>query len=970
MELRVRAVCVVILMMSLQLTKGDCPWPREEPSSSPLNSACLCAFNSKNEYSVQCSSVNFPLLMGSLHGRAKNVAFDLLYVNNSEIRELKDRAFLGLQIRNLQISFSEISNISSRAFEGLENTLENLNLQDNHLKEVPTAALSLLQTLNLLDLSGNLLQRIPDFAFQGSNINTLKLSRNVLSLAPEAFKGLESSLKNLNMKGCQLKEVPLAVKRLTSLAFLDLAQNDVRTVDIGILDPMDSLTALNLERNLLQDLEAEVFRGVSDTLSSLSLLNNLLTKFPVEAINSLPQLRVLDIGFNLITKLPSDAFSKVNSLTLLAVDGNPLATIPEEVFKHLNGTLRGLSLGGHYMKCDCRIAWIIKWIKEFDLQVTSRDRDPQFCGQPEILRSKSFYQIEEDELICQELPEPGSNPSSPNVALEPDISPSRPDIFPRPNPKPSEPPRPDIPPKPEFKLTRPGVALPDVIDSKDRENIKKESGSRLGVPDKVPERDVPKDQSEMNSIEKKKEHNMIPPPPKIGAPIQELTSEEPSVKSSRPTTYSPLRPIRPPKAPKGRPNPTGEVEVQDLNPSFTRKVEEAKRKYEENENEMRNNEEAKGGFSREQYSVSDRHPSIVRRPPERPKNPDEFGTSKEDVYGKEVIVQDAYWDSNSINIQWDSETSNILGFRVVYRLFGDKYFKMGQPLAPSSREFKIKNVPPDEYFVACVVSLEEMDIKLESVPFGQCREIRTGDANAQLSTHMDKIIIAASASICGTVIVAVVIFICCFRGKNKKEAEKQSIPAVINPSSPPLASLGALNNSKGDWDTISMYSQRSIPRARMYHHMDKDDARSHASQMSSKSRPRSLADGQSQRSFSGMSGVHLPSAAHVAAHAAQFASPLSLSRPDLRLSRQSLAHPQFGAGYPHFSNGGLISRATSQRSERRRSSRSKSRERTNSRLSHAGSSHSLTGYDTDGWTDHDMDIYMARNPTRGGLVQL
>ena len=38
---------------------------------------------------------------------------------------------------------------------------------------------------------------------------------------------------------------------------------------------------------------------------------------------------------------------------------------------------------------------------------------------------------------------------------------------------------------------------------------------------------------------------------------------------------------------------------------------------------------------------------------------------------------------------------------------------MGQPLSPTSREFKIKNVPANEYFVACVVSLEEMDIQVE-----------------------------------------------------------------------------------------------------------------------------------------------------------------------------------------------------------------------------------------------------------------
>lgn len=76
----------------------------------------------------------------------------------------------------------------------------------------------------------------------------------------------------------------------------------------------------------------------------------------------------------------------------------------------------------------------------------------------------------------------------------------------------------------------------------------------------------------------------------------------------------------------------------------------------------------------------------------------------------------------------------------------------------------------------------------------------------------------------------------------------------------------------------------------------------------------------------------------------------------------------YGLGGPGSTVG--MPRAPSQRGGDRRRHRSKSRERSSSRLSHAGSQHSLTGYDTDGWTDHDMDIYVARNPTRGGLVQL
>lgn len=60
---------------------------------------------------------------------------------------------------------------------------------------------------------------------------------------------------------------------------------------------------------------------------------------------------------------------------------------------------------------------------------------------------------------------------------------------------------------------------------------------------------------------------------------------------------------------------------------------------------------------------------------------------------QEVVVKNALRQDNSVIIQWDSDTANILGFRVIYRLFGDKSFKQGPPLEASEREFKIKNVP-------------------------------------------------------------------------------------------------------------------------------------------------------------------------------------------------------------------------------------------------------------------------------------
>lgn len=146
-----------------------------------------------------------------------------------------------------------------------------------------------------------------------------------------------------------------------------------------------------------------------------------------------------------------------------------------------------------------------------------------------------------------------------------------------------------------------------------------------------------------------------------------------------------------------------------------------------------------------------RPPLVLGFPPQRDTRIDD---------ANEVQVKNAFRQDNSVIIQWDSDTANILGFRVVYRLFGEKTFKQGPPLESSEREFKIKNVPAQECIIVCVISLEELHVTPETVPYQQCREVRTV---ASQTSNMDKITIAASAAICGTIIVAVIVFIAASR---------------------------------------------------------------------------------------------------------------------------------------------------------------------------------------------------------------
>ncbi|XP_047736954.1 uncharacterized protein LOC108677083 isoform X2 [Hyalella azteca] len=815
------ARCSLVLLLTamsllLGLVAAQCPWRRAVPE---LSNMCVCVSDEQQKLSIQCTDANFPLLMTTIHKLVRSRQMDLLYVNDSDIGVLNSRIFDGLHIENIQFSYCRIYNISDQAFVGLESSLQNLNLQGNRLKSVPSPALNHLSSLRLLDLSGNHINVVPDGAFGGLQLETLKIGDNDLHLSPNSFQGLEKSLKNLNLKGAGLDSVPGAIFSLEALAFLDLAQNEIQVLPPGVFRTLHSLAALNLERNLLQSLGADVFLGVNDTLSSLSLLNNLISVYPTDALNSLTDLRVLDIGFNLLEDLPLNAFHNIKSLTLLALDGNQLRTVPLEPFLNVAGSLKGLSVGGKFLVCDCHVSWIVEWIQNKDLQVTSRERSPQFCGEPAYFRQRSFYQLTSEQLLC--------NTSSFTVSSSASVA---------------------APVSAPTSTTGNDAQQPDI-------RVASFGPTRTRTP--LPTTPRP----EVTSLRE-------------DPPIHHMEDSPPRTRSGdgrQDSSLSQDQLLRPKK----------KIRVDDPSRSgLIRSGDQAPR--------VPPQQVVPGGAGVSRRPQLVRHPDSVEHHEQT-----QFGAAL-NALNDEVIIQDAYRKDNSVIIQWDSEVSNILGFRVVYRLFGDKQFKLGPPLASSEREFKIRNVPTQECIVVCVVSLEDINVTPENVPFPQCREIRTEESKA---THMDTIIIAASAAICGTVIIALIIFICCNRRRSSRHSTtKDGIPNVIAQSAAPLASLGTLSGGlKPDWDTLSMYSQRSIPRARMYH-MDKgninagftpDEVQSHLSAASLRPHSRALADAQSTRSYAGLSAAHL---------GPQLAS-LSLSRPALGgLPRLLPTAGHYGAG--------------------------------------------------------------------------
>ncbi|XP_061707549.1 vasorin [Cydia pomonella] len=826
-------VRVVVAAATLAQALGTCPW---EPVPA-LQAACVCAVNLARDLSVQCDQVDFAVLLKALNSSARNIPIDLLYINNSTIPALTDGMFTHLKIHNVQISGCKITRIDDDAFRGQGPHLKNLNLQDNELYEVPVKAFKILTNLSLLDISKNRITYIENHSFITlRKLTTLKISDNNVTLAPHALTGLENSLKNLNLKGTKQKSVPECIRGLRSLAFLDLSQNSIRELPgpegKRTFEGLDSLTALNLERNLIVTLKEDAFAGIKTTLSSLSLLNNLLPEFPAAAIGTLTELRVLDIGFNLLNKLPGNAFGSNPSITLLALDGNPLPTVPAEALSHLNHTLRGLSIGGRFLNCDCRLRWIIEWIRDGELQVTSRERNPQFCGHPPQFRERGFYSFQPNELVCEH-----------ETTATPEES------------------------------TTPQRQINDWKISQTTSTTARSTTTSTTTTTTTA----------------------------ATSPVTTTSSEATS--KAPVTTTGASRPRLPPA-------------VRPASPTWRH--------------------------------APHQRPPLVMNFPQKPKVDD----------SNEVIVKNAYRQDNSVIIQWDSDVANILGFRVVYRLFGDKSFKQGPPLEASEREFKIKNVPSQECIVVCVISLEEVHVSPETVPYSQCREVRTVSAAA---SNMDKITIAASAAICGTIVVAVLVFAAASRRRARTvhRLHNDKLPGACcgalgtpSPGGPlsSLATLGAFGKQR-EWDQVSAYSARSIPRARTYTEPAPPDPLP-----GRPGRARSLADGQSQHSYAPSARYGMPG----------YPGSLLGSRTDLRQSRQSLGAASERAS--RLSLSGAAGGATGGTGNSRRRPRSRSRPASRYSVGSLGMGYCDT---SDNWTDHDMDIYMARNPTtRGGLVPL
>lgn len=226
------------------------------------------------------------------------------------------------KLRALSLTSGGLSRLSASDFTAQKERLSYLNLHENQFVEIPTSALGVLSNLTEVYLDLNKIVSVGPSAFKGvSQLRLLDLSRNRLgSIDQQTFSGLESTLSNLSLQFCLLRNEHLkAIIPLGSLTYLDISYNSIDKIS-EILANMQHLQVLKASRNSIASLKKSYISSMSNSL------------------------RVLYLDGNPLDDVDSDTFADLGNLQDLYLDGAKRLVLDNSSFASQQNSLQLLSL--------------------------------------------------------------------------------------------------------------------------------------------------------------------------------------------------------------------------------------------------------------------------------------------------------------------------------------------------------------------------------------------------------------------------------------------------------------------------------------------------------------------------------------------------------------------------------------------------------------------------------------------------
>ncbi|XP_053574027.1 LOW QUALITY PROTEIN: volume-regulated anion channel subunit LRRC8D-like [Bombina bombina] len=241
-------------------------------------------------------------------------------------------SFLQDHLKILHIRFTDLEELPRWIYcmKSLEQLHLSGNLNSTNNKTIRLHSFQGMTELHALFLTSNL-SHIPSAIIDvGGQLSKLSLQNGDTELGSLSQLKKMRNLLDLQLQHCKITKIPEIVSSLTKLRSLNLAFNELTSVNqLGSLQRLKSLCILRLSNNYITHLPPSI--ELLCNLEELYLSHNKLEALPV-SLFSLVKLKQFDISYNSIRSIPTE-IGHLTRLEHIALTGNQITSLPREMFR-------------------------------------------------------------------------------------------------------------------------------------------------------------------------------------------------------------------------------------------------------------------------------------------------------------------------------------------------------------------------------------------------------------------------------------------------------------------------------------------------------------------------------------------------------------------------------------------------------------------------------------------------------------
>uniref|UniRef100_A0A182SRF5 TOLL-like receptor 11 n=1 Tax=Anopheles maculatus TaxID=74869 RepID=A0A182SRF5_9DIPT len=347
------------------------------------------------------------LSMNNIAELPKNIfaktSLAILHLKHNKISNNVD--FVTADLQKLDLSFCQIRTINNQMFKGMEG-LTNLILKGNHLEKIKPMAFISLSSLRQIDLSFNNLDQISAQTFIGNKMLDIIRINNNARLKHLPNEGFESSYNGtfnvyfMDISNCDISELAdNTFKTMPQLTRLNLAWNNLQTIQPALMAHLSKLMDLDLSNNMIIELDEKTFQN-NRNLNSLNLAGNQISSLDSKIFHPLQYLSELDISDCDLRTIWNDSALKAKreevlpNLKRLNASYNQISEVFVSDLASM-AKLRVLDIRNISLSCNEHLPTLIDWLQQKQISMADNSHDHVTHAELHVLRTDNSVSLKQ-----------------------------------------------------------------------------------------------------------------------------------------------------------------------------------------------------------------------------------------------------------------------------------------------------------------------------------------------------------------------------------------------------------------------------------------------------------------------------------------------------------------------------------------------------------------------------------------------